>query len=185
LQRLDDALAARRPVYAVIRGAAVNNDGGTGSSYIAPAIEGQRKVIERAQAMAGIDPRTISLIEAHGTATLMGDPVELTALTKAFRRTTRDIGFCAVGSVKSNIGHTSAAAGVAGLIKASLALRHRQIPASLHFEQPNPGLELEKSPFFIVDSTRPWEADAPRRAGVSAFGVGGANAHVVLEEVGG
>ena len=183
LQRLEDALAERRPIYSVIRGAAVNNDGGAGPSYIAPALEGQQRVIEKALALSGVDPRTISLIEAHGTATLMGDPVEVGALTRAFRKTTSDVGFCGIGSVKSNIGHTSAAAGVAGLIKASLALQRRVIPASLHFRDPNPGLELATSPFFVVDSTRNWKSDDVLRAGVSAFGVGGANAHLVLEEV--
>jgi acyl transferase domain-containing protein len=182
LQRLDDALAERRPIYAVIRGAAVNNDGGAASSYIAPAIEGQTRVIEQALSLSGIDPRSISLIEAHGTATLMGDPVEVAALTRAFRKHTSETGFCGIGSVKSNIGHTSAAAGIAGLIKASLALHHKRIPASLHFDDPNPALELAASPFYVVDSTREWQADGVRRAGVSAFGVGGANAHVVLEE---
>lgn len=184
LQRLDDALADRRQVYAVIRGAAVNNDGGQGSSYIAPAVDGQRRVIERALDLSGIDPRSISFIEAHGTATLQGDPVEVAALSQAYRKRTADTGFCGIGSVKSNIGHTSAAAGVAGLIKTSLALHHRQLPASLHFKQPNPLLELEQSPFYVVDSTRPWRTNGPLRAGVSAFGVGGANAHVIVEEVG-
>jgi len=183
LQRLDDALAQRRPVYAVIRSAAVNNDGGTASSYIAPTVEGQQRVIEKALALGGIDPRTISLIEAHGTATPMGDPVEVGALTRAYRKSTSDRAYCALGSVKSNIGHTSAAAGVAGLIKASLALHHKRMPASLHFEAPNPGLDLDSSPFYVVDSTRPWESTQVRRAGVSAFGVGGANAHVIVEEV--
>jgi phthiocerol/phenolphthiocerol synthesis type-I polyketide synthase E len=183
LQRLDDALAERRPIYAIIRGAAVNNDGGAGPSYIAPAIEGQQRVVEKALALSGVDPRTISLIEAHGTGTLMGDPVEVGALTRAFRKFTSEAGYCGLGSVKSNIGHTSAAAGVAGLIKTSLALHHKTMPASLHFRDPNPGLELGTSPFFVLESTRAWEAHTPRRAGVSAFGVGGANAHLVLEEV--
>jgi phthiocerol/phenolphthiocerol synthesis type-I polyketide synthase E len=162
----------------------VNNDGGQGSSYIAPAVDGQRRVIERALDLSGIDPRSISFIEAHGTATLQGDPVEVAALSQAYRKRTADTGFCGIGSVKSNIGHTSAAAGVAGLIKTSLALHHRQLPASLHFKQPNPLLELERSPFYVVDSTRPWKSAGPLRAGVSAFGVGGANAHVIVEEVG-
>jgi len=183
LQRLDDALAEKRPIYAVIRGAAVNNDGGIASSYIAPAVRGQKRVIERALSLGGIEPRSISLVEAHGTATTMGDPVEVAALTQAFRESTSERRFCGIGSVKSNIGHTSAAAGVAGLIKASLALHHKRIPASLHFREPNPALDLEASPFYVVDSTRSWESDDVRRAGVSAFGVGGANAHVILEEV--
>ena len=181
LQRLDDALADRRPVYAVIRGAAINNDGGTGPSYIAPSADGQARVIEAAHHIAGVDPRSISFVEAHGTATTLGDPVEVAGLTHAYRRRTPDKQFCGIGSVKSNIGHTSAAAGVAGLIKASLALHNKTLPASLHFKEPNPSLELASSPFYVVDSTRPWECEGPRRAGVSAFGVGGANAHVILE----
>jgi len=184
LQRLDDALADRRQIYAVIRGAAVNNDGGKGSSYIAPSIEGQQRAIERALDLSGIDPRTISFIEAHGTATLQGDPVEVSALTRAYRKHTRDTGYCGIGSVKSNIGHTSAAAGIAGFIKASLAVHHRRLPASLHFKEPNPLLELEQSPFYVVNSTRPWQSNDPLRAGVSAFGVGGANAHVIVEQLG-
>jgi acyl transferase domain-containing protein len=183
LERLEDALAERRPIYAVIRAAVINNDGGIGSSYIAPAIEGQQRVIEKAHALAGVDPRSISLIEAHGTATPMGDPVEVAALTRAFRKSTADTGFCGIGSVKSNIGHTSASAGVAGLIKTSLALCHKKLPASLHFRDPNPRLELATSPFFVLDSTRDWHSDEVRRAGVSAFAVGGANAHLIVEEV--
>lgn len=184
LQRLEDALADRRPIYALIRGVATNNDGGTGPSYIAPHVSGQERVIAAAQTMCGVDPRSISYIEAHGTATQLGDPVEVQALTAAFRRQTADKGFCALGSVKSNIGHTSAAAGVAGVIKTSLALRERTLPASLHFKEPNPLLELHSSPFYVVDSSRPWRGsgDQPLRAGVSAFGVGGANAHIILEE---
>ena len=183
LQRLQDALADRRPVYAVIRSAALNNDGGTGSSYIAPSVSGQTAVVEAALRRGQVDPRTVSYVEAHGTATTMGDPIEVEALTRVFRGSTADRGFCGLGSVKSNIGHTSAAAGVAGLIKASLALHHKVLPASLHFHEPLPALSLDQSPFYVVDSTRPWEAEELRRAGVSAFGVGGVNAHVVLEEL--
>jgi acyl transferase domain-containing protein len=184
LQRLEDALADRRPVYALIRGVAINNDGGTGSSYIAPSVAGQERVIAAAQTMCGVDARSISYIEAHGTATQLGDPVEVHALTAAFRKHTADKEFCALGSVKTNIGHTSAAAGVAGVIKTSLALRERTLPASLHFKEPNPLLELRSSPFYVVDSARPWKANGeqPLRAGVSAFGVGGANAHIIMEE---
>jgi acyl transferase domain-containing protein len=184
LQRLDDALADRRPIYALIRGVANNNDGGTAGSYIAPSVAGQERAIVAAQTMCGVDPRSISYIEAHGTATQLGDPVEVHALSAAFRRHTADNGFCALGSVKSNIGHTSAAAGVAGVIKTSLALHKRTLPASLHFKEPNPLLELQASPFYVVDSTRPWlgDGDQPLRAGVSAFGVGGANAHIIMEE---
>jgi acyl transferase domain-containing protein len=182
LQRYEDAVAERRPIYAVIRGAAVNNDGGATSSYVAPHEDGQARVVEMAQRMAGVDARSISYVEAHGTATPVGDPIEVRALSRAFRRHTADKGFCGIGSVKSNIGHTSAAAGVAGLIKASLALHHRQLPATLHFKRPNPLIDFADSPFTVVDSLRPWQSDGPRRAGVSAFGVGGGNAHIVLEE---
>lgn len=183
LQRLEDAVADRRPIYAVIRGAAVNNDGGATSSYVAPHEDGQARVVELAQRMAGIDARSVSYVEAHGTATPVGDPIEVRALSRAFRQHTKDKGFCGIGSVKSNIGHTSAAAGVAGLIKTALALHHRQLPATLHYKRPNPQIDFAESPFSVVDSTRFWQSDGPRRAGVSAFGVGGGNAHVVLEEV--
>lgn len=182
LQRLEDAVAERRPIYAVIRGAAVNNDGGVTQSYVAPHEDGQARVVELAQRMAGIDARSVSYVEAHGTATPVGDPIEVRALSRAFRQHTRDKGFCGIGSVKSNIGHTSAAAGVAGLIKTALALHHRQLPATLHFKRPNPQIDFADSPFSVVDATRHWTSDGPRRAGVSAFGVGGGNAHIVLEE---
>ena len=182
LQRLDDAVAERRPIYAVIRGAAVNNDGGATPSYVAPHEDGQARVVELAQRMAGIDARSVSYVEAHGTATPVGDPIEVRALSRAFRQHTKDKGFCGIGSVKSNIGHTSAAAGVAGLIKTALALHHRQLPATLHYKRPNPQIDFAESPFSVVDSTRFWQSDGPRRAGVSAFGVGGGNAHIVLEE---
>jgi acyl transferase domain-containing protein len=182
LQRLEDAVADRRPIYAVIRGAAVNNDGGATPSYVAPHEDGQARVVELAQRMAGIDARSVSYVEAHGTATPMGDPIEVRALSRAFRQHTKDKGFCGIGSVKSNIGHTSSAAGVAGLIKTALALHHRQLPATLHYKRPNPQIDFAESPFSVVDSTRFWQSDGPRRAGVSAFGVGGGNAHIVLEE---
>lgn len=183
LQRLEDAVADRRPIYAVIRGAAVNNDGGATPSYVAPHEDGQARVVELAQRIAGIDARSVSYLEAHGTATPVGDPIEVRALSRAFRQHTKDKGFCGIGSVKSNIGHTSAAAGVAGLIKTALALHHRQLPATLHYKRPNPQIDFAQSPFTVIDSTRFWQCDGPRRAGVSAFGVGGGNAHVVLEEV--
>jgi acyl transferase domain-containing protein len=182
LQRLDQAIASRRPIYAVIRGAAVNNDGGAAGSYVAPHEDGQARVVEAALRVAGFDARSISYVEAHGTATPVGDPIEIRALSRAFRKHTPDAGFCGIGSVKSNIGHTSAASGVAGLIKTCLALHNKQLPASLHYTQPNPKIDFANSPFRVVDSLRPWVADGPRRAGVSAFGVGGGNAHVVLEE---
>lgn len=182
LQRLEDAIADRRPIYAVIHGAAVNNDGGASPSYVAPHEDGQTRVVEKALRMAGFDARSVSYVEAHGTATPVGDPIEVRALTRAFRSYTQERGFCGLGSVKSNIGHTSASAGVAGLIKTCLALHHKQLPASLHFKRPNPNIDFATSPFEVVDSLRPWSSSGPRRAGVSAFGVGGANAHIVLEE---
>jgi acyl transferase domain-containing protein len=184
LQRLDDALAERRPIYAVIRGAAINNDGGASASYVAPHEQGQARVIEVAQRIAGVDARSVSYVECHGTATRMGDPLELRALTRAFRKHTSDTSFCAVGSLKTNLGHMSTAAGVGGVIKTALALHHRTLPASLHYTTPNPEIDFPSTPFFVNDSTRPWTSDGPLRAGVSAFGVGGTNAHLVLEEAG-
>jgi acyl transferase domain-containing protein len=184
LQRLEDAIADRRPVYAVIRGAAVNNDGGASASYVAPNEEGQARVIEAAHRIGGIDARSVSYVECHGTATRMGDPLEIRALTRAFRAHTRDNGFCSVGSLKTNLGHMSTAAGVGGVIKAALALHHRILPASLHYTSPNPEIDFPSTPFSVVDSTRAWENNGPLRAGVSAFGVGGTNSHVVLEEAG-
>src|SRR5262249_22393521 len=149
----------------------------------APRIDGQAKVIRAAQLMAEVDPETITYIEAHGSATVLGDPIEVEALTQAFRASTAKKQFCAIGSVKSNIGHLDAAAGVAGLIKTVLALEHKQIPASLHFERPNPGIDFQSSPFYVNARLRDWDANCtPRRAGVSSFGIGGTNAHVILEE---
>lgn len=183
LRRLEDAIADRDQIYAVIKGAALNNDGSLKVSFTAPSVDRQAEVISAAQAVAGFDPETISYVEAHGTATPLGDPIEITALTKAFRLQTNRRQFCAIGSVKTNIGHLDAAAGVTGLIKTTLALHHKLLPASLHFQQPNPELDLENSPFFVNTTSRPWEhSETPRRAGVSSFGVGGTNAHVVLEE---
>jgi amino acid adenylation domain-containing protein len=183
LKRLEDAVADRDPIYAVIKGSALNNDGSQKVSFTAPSVDRQAEVISMAQAVAGFDPETVTYIEAHGTGTLLGDPIEVAALTRAFRAGTDARRFCALTSLKSNIGHLDAAAGVAGLIKTCLALRHRQIPASLHFESPNPELDLDTSPFFVNTELRDWKAGpTPRRAGVSSFGVGGTNAHVVLEE---
>ena len=184
LKRLAEAVADGDEIYAVIKGTALNNDGAQRVSFGAPGVDGQSDVIAMAQEVAGIDPDTISYIEAHGTATPIGDPIEVAALTKAFRRATQRKQFCALGSVKSNIGHLDAAAGTAGLIKTALALRHGVLPPSLHFERPNPKLDLENSPFFINSTLRDWrpENGTPRRAGVSSFGTGGTNAHLVLEE---
>jgi len=184
LKRLEDAVRDHDQIYAVIKGAALNNDGSQRVSFGAPGIEGQSEVIAMAHALAEVDPATITYVEAHGTATPLGDPIEVTALTKAFRLGTDAKQFCGIGSVKSNIGHLDAAAGVAGLIKVALALRHKVIPASLHFEKPNPKLDLANSPFFVNAELRDWKAPSgtPRRAGVSSFGSGGTNAHIVVEE---
>ncbi len=184
LKRLTDALTDNDHIYAVIRGTAINNDGAAKISYAAPSVEGQARVIAEAQTIAGVDPATIQYIEAHGTATNLGDPIEVAALTQVFRARTDAKQFCALGSVKTNIGHLSKAAGMAGLIKAALALEHRMIPPSLHYSDPNPQIDIANSPFFVNTSLRPWEhnGEHPRRAGVSAFGTGGTNAHVILEE---
>ncbi|MEU9354571.1 alpha/beta fold hydrolase [Streptomyces griseoloalbus] len=183
LKRLEDALADGDRIRAVIRGSAVNNDGRRKVGFSAPSAAGQTEVVLAAQAQAEVDAGTIGLIEAHGTATKLGDPIEVSALTEAFRQSTDRRGFCALGSVKTNIGHLGAAAGIAGLIKAVLALEHRQIPPSLHFDRPNPLIDFDSGPFRVPTALEDWpEGDHPRRAAVSAFGIGGTNAHVILEE---
>ncbi|HXK09666.1 MAG TPA: amino acid adenylation domain-containing protein [Vicinamibacteria bacterium] len=183
LKRLEDARRDGDAIDAVILGSAINNDGAGKVGYTAPGVAGQAEVIALAQAVAGVDPRGISYVEAHGTGTALGDPIEIEALRQVFRARTGDRGFCAIGSVKTNVGHLDAAAGVAGLIKTVLALKHRELPPSLHYERPNPAIDFASSPFFVNDRLRPWPANgAPRRAGVSSFGIGGTNAHVVLEE---
>ncbi|WP_438016723.1 SDR family NAD(P)-dependent oxidoreductase [Sorangium sp. So ce315] len=183
LKRLDDAIADRDAIVAVIKGSAVNNDGRAKVGYTAPRVEGQAGVIRAAHAAAGVDAGSIGYVEAHGTGTPLGDPIEIAALTRAFRATTDRKGFCAIGSVKTNVGHLDAAAGVTGLIKAALAVAHGRIPPSLHFSAPNPALDLEDSPFRVATELAAWApAAGPRRAGVSSFGIGGTNAHVVLEE---
>lgn len=183
LKRCEDALADGDHIYAVIKGFATNNDGANKVGYTAPSVEGQAEVIAQAQAMAGVEPETIGYIEAHGTGTPLGDPIEVAALTRAFRERTEKRGFCAIGSVKSNVGHLDTAAGVTGLIKAALALKHGKIPPTLHFEKPNPQIDFRASPFFVNGTLREWpKGDSLRRAGVSSFGIGGTNAHVILEE---
>ncbi|MFF0370051.1 amino acid adenylation domain-containing protein [Micromonospora sp. NPDC005087] len=183
LRRLTDAIADGDLIHAVIRGSAVNNDGARRAGYSAPGVAGQVEVVSRALATAGVSPRDIGYLEAHGTGTLFGDPIEVNALTEAFRRGTADRQFCALGSVKASIGHTDAAAGVAGLIKAVLALRHRTLPPAVNVRRPNPAINLADSPFDLPAQARPWRADGqPRRAAVSSFGMGGTNAHLVLEE---
>ncbi len=185
LKRLSEALADGDPVCAVIRGSAVNNDGARKIGYTAPSIDGQAEVIALAQAAGGVDPGTISYVEAHGTGTPLGDPIEIAGLTKAFGSRTPGVPACAIGSVKSNIGHLDAAAGVAGLIKTVLALQHRQLPPTLHFKTPNPKIDFSGGLFYPNPELRDWpepKNGEPRRAGVSSFGIGGTNAHVVLEE---
>jgi natural product biosynthesis luciferase-like monooxygenase protein len=181
LKRLADALADGDTIHAVLKGSAVNNDGASKAGFTAPSVGGQAAVIAEALANAGVDADSIGFVEAHGTATALGDPVEIAALTKAFRRTTARRGYCAVGSVKTNLGHLEVAAGIAGLIKAALAVERAEIPPSLHFERPNPQIDFEASPFFVNSDLAAWP-EGPRRAGVSSFGFGGTNAHVVLEE---
>ena len=183
LKRLEQARADRDTIYAVIKGSAINNDGSLKVGFTAPGVDGQSQVIAEAQACAGIDPASITYVEAHGTGTQMGDPTEVAALTRAFGGSRNGKPHCALGSVKSNIGHLDTAAGIAGLIKTILALRHREIPPSIHFDTPNPEIDFQNSAFFVNDRLRPWATNGqPRRAGVSSFGLGGTNAHVVLEE---
>jgi acyl transferase domain-containing protein/acyl carrier protein len=183
LKRLSDALADGDHVYALIKGTAVNNDGAFRVGFTAPSAEGQMEVVSMALAAADVDPSTIGYVEAHGTGTALGDPIEMDALDRAFREYTDEEQFCAVGSVKGNIGHADAAAGVAGLIKTALALKHGVLPPSINYEAPNPEIDFEHSPFYVNIELRRWRTDGqPRRAGVSSFGMGGTNAHAVLEE---
>ncbi|BAY84415.1 putative beta-ketoacyl synthase [Calothrix parasitica NIES-267] len=183
LKRLKDAVADGDRIYAVIKGSAINNDGSAKVGFTAPSVGGQAKVIAEAQAIAKIPPETISYIEAHGTGTALGDPIEISALKKVFEAKTKKQGFCAIGSVKTNVGHLNSASGVTGLIKTVLALKNKQIPASLHFEKANPEIDFDNSPFYVNTKLSSWKRNGtPRRAGVSSFGFGGTNAHVVLEE---
>ncbi len=183
LKRLQDALEDRDTILAVISGTAINNDGAHKAGFSAPSIDGQATVISMAHEMAALDPEAITCIEAHGTGTALGDPIEIAALTKAFRRSTNKKGYCAIGTVKANIGHLDAAAGVAGLIKTVLSIYHKQIPPNINFNNPKPELRLEASPFYVNREIKEWKANAqPRCAGVSSFGVGGTNAHAVVEE---
>lgn len=183
LKRLSEALADGDHIYAVIKGFGLNNDGSDKVGFTAPSVEGQAEAVATAIAEAEFDPATISYVECHGTATPIGDPIEIAGLTRAFRLGTDEKNFCAIGSVKSNIGHLGAGAGVAGLIKTSLALQHKLLPPSLNFSRPNPKIDFAETPFFVNSALREWkDVPLPRRAGVSSFGLGGTNAHVVLEE---
>ena len=183
LRRLDDALEDGDTVHAVIRGGAINNDGAGKVGYLAPSVAGHASVVSEALAVAGATADTIQYVEAHGTGTPVGDPIEIAALTRGFRETTENSQFCRIGSVKSNIGHLDTAAGVASLIKVTQALVHREMPPTLHFESPNPEIDFASTPFIVNAELRPWvRGESPRRAGISSLGIGGTNAHVVVEE---
>ncbi len=184
LKRLSEAIADGDIIHAIIKGSAVNNDGSLKVSYTAPSVVGQSSVVTMALEAAGISPESVSYIEAHGTATELGDPIEVASLTKAYRAYTDRTGYCAIGSVKTNVGHLDRAAGVSGLIKTIQSLKHREIPANLHFQEPNPEIDFENSPFYVNTQLSPWETedDEPRRAGINSLGLGGTNAHVILEE---
>ncbi|RCJ40972.1 polyketide synthase [Nostoc minutum NIES-26] len=183
LKRLEDAISDRDYIHAVIKGSAINNDGSLKVGYTAPSVDGQTAVISEAMALAGVNPETISYVETHGTGTCLGDPIEIAALTQAFASSTDKKNFCAIGSVKTNVGHLNTAAGVAGLIKTVQALKYKQIPSSLNFNRPNPQIDFANSPFYVNTTLSEWKTNGiPRRAGVSSFGIGGTNAHVILEE---
>lgn len=183
LKRAADALAAGDRIYAVIKGSAVNNDGSAKAGYTAPSVGGQADAVAEALGNAGLSAEDLSYLEAHGSGTPLGDRIEVTALTQAFRRFTDRRGFCALGSVKTNVGHLDAAAGMAGLIKTALALHHERIPATLHCRVPHPEIDFAASPFVLAGAAQPWpRTGRPRRAGVMSTGMGGTNAHVILEE---
>ncbi len=183
LKLLDKAIEDGDRIYGIVKGSAVNNDGGTKVGYFAPNVDGQTRAVAEALAYADIPPQSVSYIEAHGTGTKLGDPIEIKALTQAYHDDTRKIGYCAVGSVKTNVGHLQMASGIVGLIKTTLCLYHQKIPASLHFNNPNPQINFERSPFYINTQLQDWKSDNyPRRAGVNSLGIGGTNAHLILEE---
>ena len=183
LRRLEDAIADHDNIHAVLLGSAINNDGARKVGFLAPSVEGQTAVIAEALEFAGVRASDISYVETHGTGTIVGDPIEVRALTQAFRKSTNRVNYCAIGSLKTNVGHLDAAAGVAALIKTVLALKHKQIPASLHFENPNPLLEIKGSPFYVNATLADWPSNGqPCRAGVTSLGIGGTNAHVIVEE---
>ncbi|WP_264319340.1 type I polyketide synthase [Rhizobium terrae] len=183
LRRLSDALRDGDAIHAVIKGTAVNNDGSSKAGYLAPSVSGQAAAILEAQGLAGVEAETIQYVECHGTGTFLGDPIEIEALTEAFRQSTDRTGFCHVGSVKSNIGHLDTAAGVVGLIKAALAVSEGTIPPTVGFERPNPAIDFERSPFRVNNTLIKWpDAPGPRRAAVNSLGVGGTNAHAIIEQ---
>lgn len=183
LKLLERAVADGDRIYGVIKGTAVNNDGGTKVGYHAPNVDGQTRVVAEAIAVADIPPQSISYLEAHGTGTKLGDPIEITALSRAYHDDTRKGGDCAVGSVKTNVGHLQMASGIVGLIKTVLCLSRQKLVPSLHYQQPNPQIDFASSPFYVNTELQPWQpANYPRRAGVNSLGIGGTNAHVILEE---
>lgn len=182
LRRLDDALARRDHIHAVIKGSAVNNDGRSKAGFSAPSVEGQARVIRAAIEASGVPAESIGMVEGHGTGTQVGDPIEVRGLTRAYRSFTRETGYCALGSVKANIGHLCFASGIAGLLKAILCLKHGELPPMAVLEEVNPEIDFSATPFYLNREARPWPGDGPRRAGVSCFGMGGTNAHFVLEQ---
>lgn len=180
LKRLKDALRDGDNIHALIKGSGINNDGNNKIGYTAPSIDGQCEAIMKAMKMAKVGAETIGYVEAHGTGTLLGDPIEVEALNLAYGKTQKK--YCAIGSVKTNIGHLDSAAGISGFIKAVMALKHRTLPPSLNFTQPNPKISFDESPFYVNTETKSWNSAYPLRAGVSSFGIGGTNVHVILEE---
>ncbi len=183
LRRLADAITDGDHIWGVIKGTAVNNDGAAKAGYLAPSVDGQATAVAEAQAIAGVAADSVDYVECHGTGTYLGDPIEVAALTEAFSQTTDKTGFCGIGSVKSNIGHLDTAAGAASLIKTALSLHNRQIPPSLGYEKPNPAIDFENSPFAVNAQLKDWvSGNGPRRAGINSLGVGGTNAHVVMDE---
>ncbi|HEU5382936.1 MAG TPA: SDR family NAD(P)-dependent oxidoreductase [Ktedonobacteraceae bacterium] len=184
LKRLSEAVEDGDQILAVVRGSAINNDGATKVSYAAPSVVGQAEVVLAALADAGVEAESISYVEAHGTATKLGDPIEVASLTRAYRSQTEAVGYCAIGSVKTNVGHLDRAAGVSGLVKTVLALQHEELPASLHYERPNPEIDFASSPFVVNAALRAWsrQQGRPRRAGINSLGMGGTNVHVIVEE---
>ncbi|HEY1111036.1 MAG TPA: type I polyketide synthase, partial [Opitutaceae bacterium] len=183
LKPLSAALADGDRIYAVVKGTATNNDGGGKVGFTAPSATGEEDVCAQALARAGFSADTVTFMEGHGTGTPLGDPIEVNALSAAFRRDTPRTGYCALGSVKTNVGHLQIASGIAGLIKTALALHHKAIPGTLHFEKPNPRIDFSRTPFYVTRETRAWDVSGhPRRAGVNSLGIGGSNVHAILEE---
>ena len=182
LRRMEDAIADRDNIQAIIKSTAINNDGAGKVSYLAPSVDGQVAVYSEAIDIAGVDPASVTFIECHGTGTQLGDPIEIAALSEAYSSDDKNYR-CAIGSVKSNIGHTDNAAGIASFIKAVKSLKYKQLAPTLHYQKPNPNIDFEGLPFYVNAELNEWESNGPRRAGVSSLGVGGTNAHVILEEV--